>query len=134
VIADIPGLIEGAHRGAGLGLRFLKHVERCRVLCHLVDSSVDGDAEKDISVLEAELAAFSPDVAARPRVLVAAKRDAVSEPARLDSIRAAAARRGLPYFEISAATHLGLKELVNYLFHAVGSIPAAADAAGSGGL
>ena len=109
VVADIPGLIEGAHRGAGLGLRFLKHVERCRLLCHLVDASAEGDAESDVAVLETELAAFSPEVAARPRVLVASKCDAVSDPERRASDPAARPpRRGLPYFEISAVTHARL--------------------------
>jgi GTP-binding protein len=121
VVADIPGLIEGAHRGAGLGIRFLKHVERCRLLCHLVDASVAGDAERDVGVLERELTAFSPELAARPRLLVASKCDAVSEPDRLESIRRAAKRRDLPYFEISAATRTGLKPLVDYFFEAVQS-------------
>ena len=119
VVADIPGLIEGAHLGSGLGIRFLKHVERCRLLCHLVDASGSGDAERDVAVLERELSAFSPDVASRPRALAASKRDAVSEPARLESIRRAAERRGLPYFEISAATGAGLGELVRYFFRAI---------------
>ena len=119
VVADIPGLIEGAHRGAGLGIRFLKHLERCRLLCHLVDASGSGDAESDVAVLERELAAFSPEVAARPRTLVASKCDAVSEPARLDSIRRAGQRRGLPFFEISAVTGAGLGDLVRYLFQEV---------------
>ena len=119
VVADIPGLIEGAHRGAGLGIRFLKHVERCRLLCHLVDASASGDAEKDVIVLEQELEAFSPEVAARPRVLVASKCDALSGPERLESIRRAAQRRNLPYFEISAATRTGLKPLVGHFFEAV---------------
>jgi GTP-binding protein len=116
VVADIPGLIEGAHRGAGLGIQFLKHVERCRLLCHLVDASAAGDAERDVAVLEDELRAFSPEVAARPRILVASKCDAVSDPERLASIREAARRRGQPYFEISAATRRGLDELVGELF------------------
>ncbi|HEY1251981.1 MAG TPA: GTPase ObgE [Thermoanaerobaculia bacterium] len=119
VVADIPGLIEGAHRGAGLGLRFLKHVERCRLLCHLVDASAEGDAEKDVATIESELERFSPEVARRPRVLVASKCDAVSDPERLASIRRAAERRGLRFFEISAATHSGLAELTSYFFHEV---------------
>src|SRR5262249_21997429 len=119
VVADIPGLIEGAHRGAGLGLRFLKHVERCRLLCHLVDASSAGAAEGDVSILERELEAFSPEVAARPRVLVVSKVDAGSDPTRLESIREAARRRGLPFFEISAVTRAGVKELVDYLFRAI---------------
>jgi GTP-binding protein len=128
VVADIPGLIEGAHRGVGLGIRFLKHVERCRLLCHLVDASATGDAETDVATIEKELAEFSPDVAKRPRVLVASKCDAVSDPARLASIRAAAERRGLPCFEISAATHAGLPELVQHLFREVANATAPAPA------
>ena len=125
VVADIPGLIEGAHRGAGLGIRFLKHVERCRLLCHLVDASASGDAEKDVAIIEQELAQFSPEVAKRPRLLVASKCDAVSDPERLASIRAAAERRGLPFFEISAATGKGIKELVGALFHEFAEAPPA---------
>jgi GTP-binding protein len=120
VVADIPGLIEGAHRGAGLGIRFLKHVERCRLLCHLVDASTAGDAENDVAVLERELEAFSPEVAARPRILVASKCDAVSDPERPASIREAARRRGLPFLEISGATHRGLDELVHMFFRLAG--------------
>jgi GTP-binding protein len=119
VVADIPGLIEGAHKGAGLGIRFLKHVERCRLLCHLVDASASGDAEPDIAVIERELEAFSPEVAARPRVLVASKMDAVSDPARPESIRRAARERGLPHFEISAVTGQGLGPLTRHFFRAV---------------
>src|SRR5262249_28774675 len=116
VVADIPGLIEGAHLGVGLGIRFLKHVERCRLLCQLVDASASGDAEGDVAVVEKGLAAFWADVASRPRAIVASKCDAVSDPARLESIRAAAARRGLPFFGISAVTGAGLAELIRYFF------------------
>jgi GTP-binding protein len=119
VVADIPGLIAGAHKGAGLGIRFLKHVERCRLLCHLVDASGSGDAESDVEVLERELREFSPEVAARPRVLVASKMDAVSDPERPASIARAAAARGLPFFEISAVTHRGLEPLTRYFFDSV---------------
>jgi len=129
VVADIPGLIEGAHRGAGLGIRFLKHVERCRLLCHLIDASAEGDAEPDVAAIESELERFSPEVARRPRVLVASKTDAVSDPDRVASIRRAADRRGLPFLEISAATGAGLKELVGFLFHEVAESLAAAPAA-----
>ena len=119
VVADIPGLIEGAHRGAGLGIRFLKHVERCRLLCHLVDASATGDAENDVAVLERELSEFSPEVAARPRVVVASKMDAVSDPERPRSIARAAAARSLPFFEVSAVTHRGLEPLTHHFFQAV---------------
>ena len=129
VVADIPGLIEGAHRGAGLGIRFLKHVERCRLICHLVDAAAEGDADEDVAIIERELTAFSPEVAARPRVLAASKCDAVSDPERLESIRRAAARRGLPFFEVSAATRTGLKPLVDHFFLAIPS----SEPAGSSG-
>jgi GTP-binding protein len=119
VVADIPGLIEGAHEGAGLGIRFLKHVERCRLLCHLVDASVAGDAEKDVATLERELEAFSPEVAARPRLLVASKSDAISDPERLESIRRAAGRRNLPFLAISAVTGAGIPQLIGALFRGV---------------
>ena len=127
VVADIPGLIAGAHEGAGLGIRFLKHVERTRALCHLVDSSTEGDAEEDVATIERELAAFSPEIASRPRLLVASKIDA-ADAARLESIRAAAQRRELPFFAISAAARTGIPELVNALF-AIGKVPEAAKGA-----
>ena len=67
VIADLPGLIAGAAHGAGLGIQFLRHVERCRVLLHLVDLAAEGDAADDLATVERELAAFNPDLlAARP--------------------------------------------------------------------
>jgi len=125
VVADIPGLIAGAHKGAGLGIRFLKHVERCRLLCHLVDASGSGDAESDVLVLERELREFSPEVAGRPRVLVASKMDAVSDPERPASIARAAAARGLPFFEISAVTHQGLEPLTHSFFDSVAREPSA---------
>ncbi len=115
VVADIPGLIRGAHEGAGLGIRFLKHVERCRALCHLVDASAEGDAEPDVAAIEEELAAFSADIAKRPRLLVASKIDAAN-PERLASIEEAARRRGLPFHAISAATRAGIPNLVHALF------------------
>ena len=122
VVADIPGLIAGAHEGAGLGIRFLKHVERCRALCHLVDASGGGDAEEDIATIENELGAFSADLSRRPVILAASKLDAAN-PERLASIRQAAARRGLGLLEISAAARTGLKPLVDAMF-ALGRKPA----------
>ena len=89
-----------------------------------MDASGAGDAERDVSVLEEELAAFSPEVAARPRALVATKCDAVSDPDRKESIRLAAERRGLPYFEISAVTRTGTKDLVHYFFRSLGEMSA----------
>src|ERR1019366_9212004 len=100
-----PGLIEGAHEGHGLGIRFLKHVERSRLLVHLVDAASldaadpDADAEKTVATIEHELASFQPELAARERVLVATKDDAAS-PAQVAAVAAAAARRGLVLDEI----------------------------------
>ena len=127
IVADIPGLIAGAHEGAGLGIRFLKHVERTRAICHLVDSSTEGDAEEDVATIERELGAFSPEIAARPRLLVASKIDA-ADPERLASIEAAARRRKLPFFAISAATRVGVPELVHALFEIGKPAPARSEA------
>ena len=120
VIADLPGLIAGAAEGAGLGHQFLRHVERCRVLVHLVDLSgysclMDEQGQRlpagaDLETVEAELSAFDPDLLDRERVIVGSKADAADEDRRR-VLLAAAAERGVPVFEISSASHLGLAEL-----------------------
>ncbi len=114
VVADLPGLIEGAHAGKGLGDRFLKHVERCRALAFLIDVSSASLREpvEDLTILERELVLYSPGLAARPRVVVATKLDALDEPERLERLRAAAAERGVGFLPISAATGRGLPDLV----------------------
>lgn len=127
VIADLPGLIEGAAHGAGLGMRFLRHVERCRVLLHLVDlSGMDESAETtaahDLAVIERELEAFNPALLERPRILVGSKLDSALEGRRRDLV-AAAAERGLPYREISAATHQGVEALVLEIEHLLETVP-----------
>ncbi len=118
VVADIPGLIEGAHRGAGLGLRFLRHIERCRLLLHLVDLS---DASRDpvagISALDAELQSYRPELAGRPQFIVMTKADAVQDPRGVAAVRRHAERCGRPCFVISSVTGEGLDPLI----HAVGS-------------
>ena len=113
VIADIPGLIEGAHEGHGLGIQFLRHVERTRLLAHLVDVSESSGREPvhDFEVIMQELAAFSEDLAAKPMLMVATKTDVAQDPARLESLRALASGRGLPFFAISSVTGAGLDEL-----------------------
>ncbi|HEV8237946.1 MAG TPA: GTPase ObgE, partial [Thermoanaerobaculia bacterium] len=98
VIADLPGLIAGAAEGAGLGIQFLRHVERCRVLLHLVDLSSEGDAAEDFATVERELGEYNAALLERPRLVVGSKSDAAL-PERRESLRAAAAARGLPYFE-----------------------------------
>jgi len=120
VAADVPGLIAGAHEGHGLGIRFLKHVERSRLLCHLVDaSSLDPDdpaaaAEQAVDVIEGELAAFSPALSARERVVVASKKE-IASPAQIRAVKKAAERRGRRFFAVSAAAHDGLGPLVIHL-------------------
>lgn len=117
VMADIPGLIEGAHRGQGLGIRFLRHIERTRLLAHLVDvSEASGrDPAHDFEVVLRELAEFSADLASKPMVVVATKMDALQDPARLDSLRRAADARGLELVAISSVTGQGLQELKRLL-------------------
>jgi GTP-binding protein len=117
VIADLPGLIAGASQGAGLGIQFLRHVERCRVLVHLVDLSgmgEGGSAVEDLETVERELEAFNPDLMQRPRLLVGSKLDAAL-PERREELRRAAGARDLPYLEISAATNEGIRPLVSEL-------------------
>ncbi|MGD2115901.1 MAG: GTPase ObgE [Acidobacteriota bacterium] len=111
VIADLPGLIAGAAEGAGLGHQFLRHVERCRVLVHLVDLSAEGDAAEDLAIIEAELEAFDPDLLRRDRLLVGSKVDAVREERR-ERLRAAARERSLEYLEVSAVAGEGVDRLV----------------------
>ena len=113
VVADIPGLIEGAHEGAGLGVRFLRHIERTRLLVHLVDvSEMSGRSPvDDFKIVLKELEAFSGELARKPMIVVATKMDAAQDPKRVESLRRAAARRKLPFFKISAATGAGIEEL-----------------------
>jgi GTP-binding protein len=114
VVADIPGLIEGAHKGAGLGDRFLRHVERTKILLHLVDvSSVSGrDPVGDYDTINRELAAYDPGLAERPQFVVATKIDALDEPERLERLKQRALEDGVPFFAISSATGQGVRELV----------------------
>ncbi|MBQ1399152.1 MAG: GTPase ObgE [Lachnospiraceae bacterium] len=119
VIADIPGLIEGASEGVGLGHRFLRHIERTKVLLHLVDAAAfDGrDPVDDIDKINAELAAFSEDLAGKPQIIAANKVDAVyvseGEKHPLDRIREIWEPRGVQVFGISAVTGEGVKELIS---------------------
>ena len=115
VIADIPGLIEGAHAGAGLGDRFLRHIERTKLLLHLVDvSSVSGrDAVADYQTVNRELESYNPDLAERPQFVVATKIDALDEPERLESLKGQAQADDKPFFVISSATGEGVRKLIN---------------------
>ena len=113
VVADIPGLIEGAHLGHGLGIQFLRHIERTRLLAHLVDVSESSGREPvhDFEIVMEELANFSGELAHKPMIVVATKMDVAQDGVRVESLRNLAAERGLPYFEISGVTGLGIDAL-----------------------
>ena len=114
VAADIPGLIEGASEGLGLGHDFLRHTDRCRLLLHVVDlSGYEGrDPVEDIDVIDRELARYSPELATHPQVLVANKADAVEGDENWERIKKKAAELGRPVIRVSAATGEGLAELI----------------------
>lgn len=113
VVADIPGLIEGAHEGHGLGTQFLRHIERTRLLAHLVDVSetTGRDPVHDFEVVMSELASFSEDLAHKPTILVATKLDAAQDPERVASLEKLARDRGLAFFKISSVTGEGIDAL-----------------------
>jgi GTP-binding protein len=112
VIADLPGLIAGAAQGAGLGHRFLRHVERCRILLHLVDLSYGAQpAAEELRVVEAELRAFDPELLRKPRIVVGTKIDAL-DPERAAELARESEARGLSYREISAVTGAGVAALL----------------------
>jgi GTP-binding protein len=113
VVADIPGLIEGAHEGHGLGIQFLKHVERTRLLIHLVDVSefTGRDPVHDFEVIMSELASFSEEMVEKPMFLVASKIDVAQDTDRIESLRELAREKDLPFFEISSVTGQGIDAL-----------------------
>ncbi len=124
-MADVPGLIPGASQGKGLGLDFLRHIERCAVLVHVVDCGTEEpgrDPVSDVDVLEAELAQYTPslgtDLATRPRMVALNKIDVADGKDLAAMVRPEFEARGLPVFEISAATREGLREF-NYALAAV---------------
>ena len=114
VLADIPGIIEGAAEGAGLGHDFLRHIDRCRLLIHVVDvSGSEGrDPVEDFDTICAELAQWSPELASRKMLVAANKVDVMEDPELLERLRAHVEAKGCPLFEMSAATHQGTRELM----------------------
>jgi GTPase len=122
VVADIPGLIEGAHEGHGLGDQFLKHVERTRVLVHMIDvANVDRDPVADYKAIIKELGLFNGELLKRKQLIVASKIDALSDPCKLSRLKSMCTRRKLPFLGISAVTGQGIKELIGALTNMLGN-------------
>ncbi len=113
VLADVPGLIEGAHEGHGLGTQFLRHVERTRLLVQMVDvADASGrDPASDFDIILEELAKFNDDLARKPMLVVAARIDLCQDPQRIAEVRQKAEQHKLPFFKISSATGEGLDQL-----------------------
>ena len=125
VMADIPGIIEGAADGAGLGHDFLRHIDRCRLLVHVVDvSGSEGrDPVADFDAINAELVQYSPELATRPQIVVANKTDIMEDEALLEKLRAHVEEAGYPLFALSAASHTGTRELVLKIAEKLSTLP-----------
>ncbi len=125
VMADIPGIIEGAAEGAGLGHDFLRHVDRCRLLVHVVDvSGCEGrDPVEDFDAINEELRQYSADLANRPQLVAANKADIMTDPENLERLRRHVEGRGCQLFVISAATHQGVRELIGKIDEMLSTLP-----------
>ena len=124
VAADIPGLIEGAAEGVGLGHDFLRHVERCRLLLHVVDvSGSEGrDPKEDFEKINAELARFSSELSQRPQIVLGNKCD-IAEEGQIEDFRSYVEGKGYPFFAISAATHKGVDALPGLVYERLKDLP-----------
>jgi GTP-binding protein len=118
VVADVPGLIEGAHRGLGLGHQFLRHLERTKVLVHLVDvSGASGrDPVTDLDTVRRELELYQPTLAAKPQIVAANKIDALDDESRVEALARRAAALKLPFFRVSGVSGAGLPELLEAMW------------------
>ena len=125
VMADIPGLIEGAGQGAGLGFDFLRHIERCRLIVHVIDASgSEGrDPIADFDTINAELRTYSERLAERPQIVAANKCDIVEDREQVERLREYVEAKGCRFFEISAAAHTGLNELKNAIVEELSKLP-----------
>lgn len=125
VMADIPGLIEGAHEGVGLGHNFLRHVERTRLLIHVVDiAETDGrDAIADFDIINRELELYNAELAGRPQIIAANKIDALESTEKLELFRTEMEKRGYKVFDISAATNRGIDPLMRYVYEKLKELP-----------
>jgi GTP-binding protein len=121
VVADIPGIIEGAHQGHGLGDQFLKHVERTKILVHVVDVSQTGrDPLSDYKVVLRELALFNRELLQRKQVVLASKLDVLDDPKKISRLKQMCGRRRIPFHGISSVTGQGIPELIRMLAHMLG--------------
>ncbi|MCD7947313.1 MAG: GTPase ObgE [Oscillospiraceae bacterium] len=125
VMADIPGIIEGASEGAGLGHDFLRHIDRCRLLIHIVDiSGCEGrDPIADFEAINEELRRYSPALAGRKMIVAGNKADIAADRTALDALRAHVEGQGFPFFELSAATQQGTQELLRAAAHMIAELP-----------
>ena len=125
VLADIPGIIEGASDGAGLGHDFLRHIERCRLLIHLVDvSGSEGrDPVEDFNAINAELREYNAELASRPQIVAANKCDLLADRENIERLREAAEKEGYRFFELSAITHQGTRELMGECARRLAELP-----------
>ena len=125
VMADIPGIIEGASEGAGLGHDFLRHIDRCRLLVHVVDvSGSEGrDPVADFDAICEELKQYSPELAERPQIVAANKVDIMEDPENLERLRAHVEGKGYSLLEISAAAHQGTRQLVGKVAEMLSTLP-----------
>ena len=125
VIADIPGIIEGAHQGVGLGHDFLRHVERTRILLHFVDvSGCEGrDPVEDVHIINSELKNYSEKLAEKPQVIIANKMDIPSFEENYEKFKAQMEKEGFTIMAISAATHKGIDEVINYTSKMLAELP-----------
>ena len=126
VVADVPGLIAGAHEGHGLGDTFLRHIERTKVLVHLVDvSGASGrDPVHDFDTILEELRLFDPKVAAKPMIVAATKMDAVDDLSRVEALERHVRERGLPFFRISAVAGVGVDALLEAMWRQIAAVRA----------
>jgi GTPase len=129
VVADLPGLIEGAHTGQGLGHQFLRHIERTKVLVHLVDvSGASGrDPVEDFEIIANELRLFDARVAAKPQLVVANKIDALDDPDRLARLEKHVKKKKLPFYRMSGVTGEGIDGLLEAAWRQIAAVRAAAD-------
>lgn len=125
VMADIPGIIEGAHQGVGLGIDFLRHIERTRILVHVLDASgIEGrDPIEDFHTINKELESFSPELADRPQIVAANKTDIIGEDGDISELEEVLTEAGIKVFPISAATGKGLDELTAELIKMLEELP-----------